>query len=241
MRQIILDTETTGLSPAQGHRLIEIGCIEMMNRRMTNNHFHFYVNPQRAIDEGAIKIHGITNEFLKDKPFFADIAESLFSFLKDAELIIHNAPFDVGFLNAEFARIDQSRVPITQFCSVIDTLTIARREHPGQQNTLDALCRRYGVNNKHRDLHGALIDAALLADVYLQMTGGQTQLFGAQSSDENTIVDLKIEKMWRQSGAALSVIVADDTELFAHEILLDKIAAKGKCLWRETNKNSENP
>ena len=158
LRQIILDTETTGLSPNHGHRLIEIGCLEMVNRRMTKRRFHYYINPQRAIDEGAVKVHGITQEFLKDKPTFDVIAEELFSFLEGAELIIHNAPFDLSFLNAEFSRVNQSRVPITQFCSVIDTLVIARREHPGQQNTLDALCRRYGVNNKNRDLHGPQMD-----------------------------------------------------------------------------------
>lgn len=231
-RQIILDTETTGLSPEHGHRLIEIGCIEMINRRITSNRFHFYVNPKRAIDEGAVKVHGITEEFLKDKPTFDQIAQDLLHYLKGAELIIHNAPFDIGFLNAEFARIDQSLTPITQFCSVIDTLVMARREFPGQQNTLDALCRRFGVNNKHRDLHGALIDAALLADVYLQMTGGQTQLFAAEkTADEKQ--ENKMAKKYERDVSALSVIQASESELTAHELLLDKIAKKGKCVWRE--------
>lgn len=230
-RQIILDTETTGLSPAQGHRLIEIGCIEMINRRITQNRFHFYINPQCAIDEGAVKVHGITEEFLKDKPTFDQIAQDLLDYLKGAELIIHNAPFDMGFLNAEFARIDKSLSPITQFCSVVDTLTMARREFPGQQNTLDALCRRYGVNNKHRDLHGALIDAALLADVYLQMTGGQTQLFAAEKATEGK-QENSIAKKYERDVSALPVITASESELAAHELLLDKIAKKGKCVWR---------
>jgi DNA polymerase-3 subunit epsilon len=231
-RQIILDTETTGLSPEHGHRLIEIGCIEMINRRITANRFHFYVNPKRGIDEGAVKVHGITEEFLKDKPTFDQIAQDLLHYLKGAELIIHNAPFDIGFLNAEFARIDQSLTPITQFCSVVDTLVMARREFPGQQNTLDALCRRFGVNNKHRDLHGALIDAALLADVYLQMTGGQTQLFAAEKTTEGKQAD-NVVKKYERDVSALSVIQASEIELAAHEVLLDKMAKKGKCVWRE--------
>ena len=232
-RQIILDTETTGLSPDQGHRLIEIGCLEMINRRITQNRFHFYVNPKRTIDEGAVKVHGITEEFLKDKPTFDQIADDLFTFLNGAELIIHNAPFDIGFLNAEFARLDKSRVPITQFCSVIDTLTMARREFPGQQNTLDALCRRFGVNNRHRDLHGALIDAALLSEVYLQMTGGQAQLFAAEKTQEKKPMDVVIDEKRERSVDVLPVICASDIELSAHELFLDKIAKKGKCVWRE--------
>src|SRR3989338_5466876 len=197
-RQIILDTETTGLSHDQGHRLIEIGCIEMMNRRMTKNHFHRYVNPKRMIDEGAVRVHGITETFLKDKPTFDQIDEELFLFLEGAELIIHNAPFDIGFLNAEFSRVNKKYIPITNHCAVIDTLLIARREHPGQQNTLYALCRRYGVNNKHRDLHGALIDAALLSEVYLLMTGGQTQLFaGEQTEKTDNAVSITHEKVQR--------------------------------------------
>lgn len=232
-RQIILDTETTGLSPDQGHRLIEVGCLEMINRRLTGKSFHYYVNPMREIDAGAVKVHGITTEFLKDKPTFDKIADALFAFLKDAELIIHNAPFDLGFLNAEFARINKSMVPITQYCSVIDTLVMARREHPGQQNTLDALCRRYDVNNKHRDLHGALIDAALLADVYLSMTGGQTQLFGSEATEEKNDTTIQIVEKIQRTQRALPIVVADTEELKFHEAFLDKIAAKGKCVWRE--------
>ncbi|MCX7120946.1 MAG: DNA polymerase III subunit epsilon [Gammaproteobacteria bacterium] len=224
-RQIILDTETTGLSPQQGHRLIEVGCLEMINRRVTQNRFHYYVNPKRAIDAGAIKVHGITEEFLKDKPVFEDIADALFDFINGAELIIHNAPFDLSFLNAEFERVNKKRAPITQFCSVIDTLPMARREHPGQQNTLDALCRRYGVNNKHRDLHGALIDAALLAEVYLLMTGGQTQLFESEVSKEEINTGAIIQEKIKRSHA-LPVIMANAEELSAHDAFLNKIAQK---------------
>lgn len=233
-RQIILDTETTGLSPDQGHRLIEIGCIEMINRRVTQNRFHAYVNPRRAIDAGAVKVHGITEAFLKDKPTFDQIADDLFSFLTGAELIIHNAPFDLGFINAEFARINSARTPITQFCSVIDTLVMARREHPGQQNTLDALCRRYGVNNKHRDLHGALIDAALLAEVYLQMTGGQAQLFASESSEKTINIAASVSAKLKRSTTALPVVAASAEELIAHESFLEKLSKKGKCVWRES-------
>ncbi|MCX7125214.1 MAG: DNA polymerase III subunit epsilon [Gammaproteobacteria bacterium] len=231
-RQIILDTETTGLSPQQGHRLIEVGCLEMINRRMTKNRFHYYINPKRAIDAGAVKVHGITEEFLKDKPVFEDIAEALFEFLNGAELIIHNAPFDLSFLNAEFERVNKKRVPITGYCTVIDTLPMARNLHPGQQNTLDALCRRYGVNNRHRDLHGALIDAQLLAEVYLLMTGGQAQLFGADASEEKANVENIIQEKLKRS-QALPVIAANSDELVSHELFLDKIAKKGKCVWRE--------
>jgi DNA polymerase-3 subunit epsilon len=218
-RQIILDTETTGLSADKGDRLIEIGCIELINRRMTQNRFHQYVNPKRPIDEGAVRVHGITEAFLKDKPVFSDIAESLFLFLQGAELIIHNAPFDMGFLNAEFARIHKKYVPLNQHCTVTDTLVMARREYPGQQNTLDALCRRFGVNNKHRDLHGALIDAALLSEVYLAMTGGQSQLFAADASSDQVKTASTQEKLQR-SGKPLSVIFASVDELAAHEKFL---------------------
>lgn len=215
-RQIILDTETTGLSPDHGHRIIEIGCVELINRHMTKNHFHHYINPKRAIDQGAAKVHGITEDFLKDKPTFDQIAENLLAFLKDAELIIHNAPFDIGFLNAELKRINSALSPITQFCTVTDTLVIARREHPGQQNTLDALCKRYGVNNKHRDLHGALVDAALLSEVYLMMTGGQTQLFQEKNENIETHTTETHQKLQRNK-KTLPVVFATEDELLAHD------------------------
>lgn len=218
-RQVILDTETTGLSAAQGHRLIEIGCIEMINRRITDNHFHHYVNPKRIIDAGATKVHGITEKFLADKPTFDKIAEDLFNYLQGAELIIHNAAFDLSFLDAEFARINARFVPITKHCAVIDTLMMARREHPGQQNNLDALCRRYFVNNKHRDFHGALKDAELLAQVYLQMTGGQTQLFANQeietAEEKQTNIDNKA--IAHTQKRILKVIKANAQESKEHE------------------------
>lgn len=222
-RQIVLDTETTGLSADKGDRLIEVGCIELINRRMTNNNFHYYVNPKRSIDEEAVKVHGITEEFLKDKPIFDDIAQPLFDYLKDAELIIHNAPFDIGFLNAEFARINKQYVPIETHCKVTDTLVMARFEYPGQPNTLDALCRRLGVNNKHRDLHGALIDAALLADVYLAMTGGQGQLFGGDASAKKTKA-VAVARQLKRNGNPLPVIQATADELAAHARFLEEIS-----------------
>ncbi|MCC5795383.1 MAG: DNA polymerase III subunit epsilon [Chromatiales bacterium] len=176
MRQIVLDTETTGLEVEQGHRVIEIGCIELLNRRPTGRTFHHYLQPDRAIDAGAVEVHGITAEMLRDKPRFTDIAAEFAEFISDAELIIHNAEFDMGFIRAEFARLGEGQPDPDQLCRVTDTLPLARRLHPGQRNSLDALCRRYGVDNSGRDLHGALLDAQLLADVYLAMTGGQTAL-----------------------------------------------------------------
>ena len=214
IRQVILDTETTGLSAERGDRLIEVGCIEMINRRMTKNRFHRYVNPHRAIDEEAVSIHGITTEFLKDKPPFEAIAADLFSFLQGAELVIHNAAFDLGFLNSEFARVNKKWVPVTKQCTVVDTLAIARQKHPGQPNNLDALCRRYGVNNKHRDLHGALIDAALLADVYLLLTGGQRQLFSNEEESTETKIIAHNTKVQRTG--RLPVISANARELALH-------------------------
>lgn len=217
MRQIILDTETTGLSAAHGHRLIEIGCLEMINRRMTQNYFHYYFNPQRKIDAGATKVHGLTESFLADKPVFSDVAENLFHFLQGSELIIHNAPFDLSFLDAEFTRIQKKYAPITKHCSVVDTLIMARRQYPGQQNTLDALCRRYRIDNKHRDLHGALKDAELLAQVYLHMTGGQTQLFSSASveAEEEKITQVTENSVTRTR--TLKVVRATDHELQAHD------------------------
>jgi DNA polymerase-3 subunit epsilon len=178
MRQIILDTETTGLEPKQGHRVIEIGAIEMVNRRLTGNNFHRYINPERDIDVAAFEVHGISTEFLQEKPVFDDLAVELLGFIKGAELVIHNAPFDVGFLNNEFRIVGYGDKLIDTNCTVLDTLVMARHKHPGQKNNLDALCRRYEVDNTQRTLHGALLDAEILADVYLQMTGGQMTLLG---------------------------------------------------------------
>ena len=176
MRQIVLDTETTGLEPAEGHRIIEIGCVEMVNRRLTGNNFHRYLQPDREIDDGAIEVHGITNEFLADKPRFKDIAREFLDYIKGAQLVIHNAAFDVGFMVHEFGLLKAGFGKTEDHCTVLDTLLMARKMHPGQRNSLDALCKRYEIDNSHRDLHGALLDAEILAYVYLGMTGGQTNL-----------------------------------------------------------------
>ncbi|NHW01543.1 DNA polymerase III subunit epsilon [Stutzerimonas degradans] len=177
MRSVVLDTETTGMPVTDGHRIIEIGCVEVIDRRLTGRHYHVYLQPDREVDEGAIAVHGITNEFLADKPRFRDVADEFFEFIRDAQLVIHNAAFDIGFINNEFALLgQQERAEITDHCSVLDTLLMARERHPGQRNSLDALCKRYGVDNSGRDLHGALLDAEILADVWLTMTGGQTNL-----------------------------------------------------------------
>ena len=176
MRQIVLDTETTGLETSQDHRIIEIGCVEMVNRKLTGRHYHQYINPQRKVDEGAMEVHGITDQFLEDKPLFDAIAPEFFEFVTGADLIIHNAPFDLGFINHETAKLPGNIAAIETGCKIIDTLALARQKHPGQKNNLDALCKRYGVDNSQRDLHGALLDAEILADVYLLMTGGQVNL-----------------------------------------------------------------
>ena len=172
-RQVVLDTETTGLNPQEGHKIIEIGCVELLNRRLTGKRFHVYINPDRLIDAGAIEVHGITNEFLQDKPRFNEVAQDFIAFIRDSELIIHNAPFDVGFINHELSFLDGNNATVTDYSRVFDTLAYARKKHPGQRNSLDALCKRYGIDNSHRDLHGALLDAEILADVFLLMTGGQ--------------------------------------------------------------------
>ncbi len=188
-RQIVLDTETTGLNPKEGHRIIEIGCVELVNRRLTRNHFHVYINPEREIDQEAIDVHGITNDFLREKPKFAEIADDFFSFVAGAELVIHNAPFDVGFLNHELSLIKDEQRRIETQCTVFDTLVYARKKHPGARNTLDALCKRYGIDNSHRELHGALLDAEILADVYLLMTGGQASLLEEDNLSDATHVE----------------------------------------------------
>ncbi len=184
MRQIILDTETTGLEPTRGHRIIEIGCVEMINRRLTGNHFHVYINPMREIDSGAIEVHGISNEFLSDKPLFEDVVEDFLKYVKGSELIIHNAPFDIGFLNHELNLLANKPGEMKDYCQVLDSLVLARQMHPGQKNSLDALCKRYFIDNSHRELHGALLDSEILAEVYLAMTGGQTDLTLTQKHDQ---------------------------------------------------------
>lgn len=235
MRQIILDTETTGLDPSQGHRIIEIGCLELVNRRLTRKSFHHYLNPDREIDAGAIAVHGITNEFVADKPRFDDIVDAFLRFVEGAELVIHNAAFDVGFLNHELARL--GRPPITTLCGVLDTLPMARSKHPGQKNNLDALARRYGADNRDRTYHGALLDAEILADVYLGMTGGQVGL-SLGHEDEGSNEDGSAADSIRRLPAdrvRLPVFRASDEELAAHEqrlVILDK-SAGGRCLFRD--------
>lgn len=241
MRQIVLDTETTGLEVSQGHRIIEIGCVELVNRKLTGNHYHRYINPDREIDQGAIEVHGITNDFLADKPSFEAIAESFAEFVRGAELVIHNAPFDVGFLNSELQRLPGNATRVEDLCTVTDTLVMARAKHPGQRNSLDALCQRYAVDNSQRDLHGALLDAEILADVYLAMTGGQTALQLSESGTDND-GHARAEPIVRLSAnrPRLPVILAAPAELAAHEAQLDAIAAScgGKVLWRRPGANA---
>ena len=237
MRQIVLDTETTGLEVRQGHRLIEIACVELIERRPSGRHWQTYLNPERAIDEGARQVTGIEDEFLLDKPRFAEVAEEFLAFIGDAELIIHNASFDVGFLDAELARVGAHLGRIADRCRVIDTLAMARERYPGQRNSLDALCKRLGVDNSARDLHGGLIDAQLLADVYLAMTSGQV------------VLDLAFESADEASGAAIlapvtllrrpRVLRADPLELAAHEQRLDALdKAQGGSLWRKLSQET---
>lgn len=232
MRQIVLDTETTGIDPKEGHRIIEIGCVEVVNRRLTGNHFHVYINPGRHIEQEAIEVHGITNEFLADKPTFSQVAQEFVSFIKGAQLVIHNAPFDVGFMDHEFGMEASTKGVITnQICDVLDTLTLARQMHSGQKNNLDALCKRYGIDNSHRTLHGALLDAEILADVYLLMTGGQTKLKLASSSGSDA--DSTAIRRINRSANKLKVIKATADEITQHEARLDIVEkAGGKCLWR---------
>jgi DNA polymerase-3 subunit epsilon len=236
MRQIVLDTETTGLETSQGHRIIEIGCVEMMNRRLTGQHYHQYINPQREIDQGAIEVHGITREFLADKPVFEKIAAEFLEFVDGAELVIHNAPFDLGFLNAELAQLGKSYGTIESRCSIVDTLKLARSKHPGQRNNLDALCQRYMVDNSQRDLHGALLDAEILADVYLAMTGGQTTFqLGAGDVESGKVTSQTGIRRLAAGREPLPVICATEEELQAHQHSLENIAAAsdGKVVWRQ--------
>jgi DNA polymerase-3 subunit epsilon len=232
-RQIVLDTETTGIDPKQGHRIIEIGCVELMNRRLTGNNFHVYINPQRSIEEEAIDVHGITNEFLRDKPLFRDIAQEFFDYIKDAELVIHNAPFDIGHIDNEFALLNQGYQNTHDFCGVLDTLKMARDLHPGQKNNLDALCRRYDVDNTKRTLHGALLDSEILADVYLAMTGGQVKLNLNQNKDDSSEDQKGGIRRLSSDRAPLVVIAASDAEQSAHQTRLDIVQKEGgHCLWR---------
>ncbi len=233
MRQIILDTETTGLEPAEGHRIVEIGCVELLNRRPTGRTFHRYLNPERDIDEGALAVHGITRAQLESESRFADIAAELLEFIGGAELVIHNATFDVGFLNAELERLADGPRRIETVCGVLDTLALARSMHPGQRNSLDALCKRYGVDNSRRELHGAMLDARILVDVYLTMTGGQSALALGETQAQRDAATAGASRSIRV-GAALRVVVASAEELEAHETMLELLAkaSGGKCLFR---------
>ncbi len=233
MRQIVLDTETTGLEPKQGHKIIEIGCVELVERRLTGNVFHQYLQPDREIDAAAVEIHGITNDFLADKPRFGDIAQDFLDYVSGAELIIHNAPFDVGFINHELSLLGDSWGRLEKHCSVVDSLVLAKKTHPGQRNSLDALCKRYEIDNSHRELHGALLDAEILSDVYLAMTGGQAALLlDSFSSGEDGTEDSGIRRI-PSNRPALKVIAADEQELQAHNQRLDAIdQAGGSSVWR---------
>jgi len=232
MRQIVLDTETTGLDPKQGHRIIEIGCVEMINRRLTGNNYHQYLQPDREIDEGAQAVHGITPEFLADKPRFADVVSDFLEYMKGAELIIHNAPFDVGFINHELKLVGPEYGDVSTYCTVIDTLVMARKMRPGKKNNLDALCREYEVNNTQRDLHGALLDSELLAEVYLYMTGGQSNLLldsedhatnEKEGSGSQSIQRIAADR------PALKVVQPSDSELKEHQAFIEKMGEG--CVW----------
>ncbi|NVJ61688.1 MAG: DNA polymerase III subunit epsilon [Gammaproteobacteria bacterium] len=235
MRQVVLDTETTGLEPSRGHKIIEIGCVEMIDRKLTGRHYHQYIQPDRVVDDGAIEVHGITNEYLADKPRFYEVVDDFIKFVDGAELVIHNAPFDIGFLDWELKCLDRGLGKMEDYCTVLDTLVLARQMFPGQKNSLDALCKRYGIDNSHRTLHGALLDSEILADVYLFMTGGQTAL--TLSSHQDFLNQGKqnagIRRIKRSS--PLKVIKANTDELAKHESKLEDIRkASGKeSIWEK--------
>ena len=235
-RQIVLDTETTGLEPRLGHRIIEIGCVEVVNRKLTGNNFHMYLNPEREIDAGAIEVHGISNEFLIDKALFADIYEQFVSYIKGAQLIIHNAAFDVGFLDAELQRITDPTPAIAEICTVHDTLLQARKMFPGQRNDLDSLCKRYDINNSHRELHGALLDAEILADVYLLMSGGQTALSLDASAGHSAQSDTN-NKAFDFASLSLPLIKPSHEEAENHVDWLTRLdeSVEGECVWSKLN------
>lgn len=238
MRQILLDTETTGLEPREGHRIVEIGAVELVNRSLTGQTFHEYLNPERIMDDEVIRVHGLTNAFLDDKPRFAAVAQSFLDFVRGAELIIHNAAFDLGFINHELARLDKDtgteygRIE-DHVSGVVDSLKLARRLHPGQRNSLDALCRRYSIDNSHRQLHGALLDSEILADVYLAMTGGQSSL-GLESHEANALAEGgEVPRSLPASRPRVAVLCANEDELAAHELRMTAIqkAAGGMTIW----------
>lgn len=234
MRQIVLDTETTGIG--EGHKIIEIGCVELINRKLTGRHYHQYVNPQRLVDPEAMEVHGITDEFLQDKPLFAHVADDFIEFIKGSQLVIHNAPFDVGFMDREFAALN-GYPKTADICTVLDTLTLARQIHPGQRNSLDALCRRYGIDNSHRELHGALLDSEILADVYLFMTGGQTALTldskeeDDQPSEQELLKTLIVDP---SVAANLPVYGVSEQEKEGHDAFIKMLSGKcDKVLWEK--------
>ncbi|MBE9561692.1 MAG: DNA polymerase III subunit epsilon [Proteobacteria bacterium] len=231
MRQVVLDTETTGIDPKAGHRIIEIGCVEIINRRTTDNRYHQYIKSKHKIDDGAMRVHGITNEFLDDKPQFFEIVDKFMNFIQGAELVIHNASFDIGFIDHELKLLKQGWKPVKQYCQILDTLALARKHHPGQKNNLDALCKRYNIDNSNRQLHGALLDAEILAELYLVMTGGQVSLLGSskQTTETNTIKRISKDR------ESLVIIQPSEQELQAHTKYLqnlDKVSG-GKCIWND--------
>jgi DNA polymerase-3 subunit epsilon len=232
LRQIFLDTETTGLEIREGHRIIEIGCVEMIDRKLTNNNYHQYIQADRESDEGALAVHGITSEFLADKPRFAEISEDFLNYIKGAELIIHNAPFDIGFLDNELSILAGSATQVSSICEISDSLVLARQMHPGQRNSLDALCKRYDINNQHRELHGALLDSEILADVYLAMTGGQTALLlGEEGSTESESGTISFNRLSAER-LPLSIVKASSTELDAHQKYIEGLETPlDKSLW----------
>lgn len=232
MRQIVLDTETTGLDPSQGHKIIEIGCVELVNRKLTGRHLHFYINPQREVEAGAIEVHGITNEMLADKPVFSAIADAFLDFVRGAELVIHNAPFDLSFLDTELRALQRDYQPLCDYCGVLDTLVMARQKHPGQKNNLDALCKRYMVDNSQRELHGALKDAEILADVYLLMTGGQSSLVLGYDGNDQIAVTTGAERISAER-PPLRVVLASAEEIAAHQLRLAQIhkSSGNNCVW----------
>lgn len=225
MRQIILDTETTGIGHEQGHRIIEIGCVELIDRKLTGKHFHVYLNPERLVDEGAFRVHGISDEFLQDKPLFADKVSEFLQFVGGAELIIHNAAFDMGFLNSELRRV-QWKKTLEDYCDVFDTLTYARDKFPGQRNSLDALCKRFGIDHFNRELHGALLDAEILAFVYLALTGGQSSLFADVEENANSTTEKKVQEIAALHLANPVVVQAEINELEQHQIFVEFLAKK---------------
>lgn len=237
VRQVVLDTETTGMNqdggpPHLNHNIIEIGCVEVINRKLTGRHYHVYIKPDRKIDPEAIAVHGITDAFLQDKPVFSDIVDEFIAFIDGAEVVAHNASFDVGFMDYEFAKLKRGLPQTADICKITDSLQLAKERFPGKRNNLDVLCDRYGIDNSHRTLHGALLDAEILADVFLLMTGGQTALNLSQGDDSSGGGDVGIRRLNPQR-PALKVIALTEQEQQAHESRLDLVAKGGQCLWRE--------